>query len=64
MLDYLRTGKTPTNPRDLLEQITKQFPADPEKCRRIFVAAVLDHPGFVQAAIEAAFDTWSPRPPQ
>jgi hypothetical protein len=64
MLDYLRNGKTPSDPRDLLEQITKQFPTDREKCRRVFIAAVLDRPGLVQATIEHAFDTWSPRPPQ
>jgi hypothetical protein len=63
MLEFLRNGRYPDDPRMLLEQIAKQYP-DREKCRRIFVAAVLDDQRYMQAAIECAFETWTSRAPQ
>jgi hypothetical protein len=57
MLDFLRTGRRPDNPRDLLAQILAQYP-DREKCLRVFVAAVLDDPRNIRACIEHAFETW------
>jgi hypothetical protein len=63
MLNFLKTGRYPSDPRDLLAQISAQYP-DREKCLRIFVAAVLDDPRYIRAAIECAFDTWTSRPPQ
>jgi hypothetical protein len=41
MLDYLRTGRRPDDPRDLLAEVSARYP-DRETCLRIFVAAVLD----------------------
>jgi hypothetical protein len=63
MLDFLRTGRRPANARELLEQITAQYP-DREKCLRIFVAAVLDDRRYVRACIEQAFETWRSRTSQ
>jgi hypothetical protein len=58
MLDYLRTGRRPDTPRDLLTQISAQYP-DREKCLRIFVAAVHDDPRYMRAVIEYAFHEWT-----
>jgi hypothetical protein len=63
MLDYLRTGRRPDNPQDLLTQILTRYP-DREKALRIFVAAVLDDRRYVRACIEHAFETWRSRAPQ
>jgi hypothetical protein len=63
MLDYLRTGRSPDNPRELLAQISAQYP-DREKCLRIFIAAVLDDPRYVRGVIEYAFHEWTSRAPQ
>jgi hypothetical protein len=63
MLDFLRTGRRPDNPQDLLTQILTQYP-DREKCLRVFVAAVLDDQRYVRACIEHAFETWRSRAPQ
>jgi hypothetical protein len=63
MLEFLRNGKYPADPRILLEQIAAKYP-DREKAFRIFVAAVYDDKRYVRACIEHAFETWSPRPPQ
>ena len=63
MLDFLRTGQRPTDPRELLAEISARYP-DREKCRRIFVAAVLDDQRYLRAAIECAFETWTSRAPQ
>jgi hypothetical protein len=60
MLDFLRSGRRPESAREMLEQIAARYP-DREKCLRIFVAAVLDDPRYIRAAIECAFDTWSSR---
>jgi hypothetical protein len=57
MLNYLRTGRLPKDARDLLAQISAQYP-DREKCLRIFVAAVHDDPRYVRACIEYAFHEW------
>ena len=48
MLDFLQTGRRPDDPRDLLAQISAQYP-DREKCLRVFVAAVLDDQRYVRA---------------
>jgi hypothetical protein len=58
MLNYLRTGRYPDNPRDLLAQISAQY-SDREKCLRIFVAAVHDDPRYLRNVIEYAFHEWS-----
>jgi hypothetical protein len=63
MLDYLRTGRRPDNPQDLLTQILTRY-QDREKALRIFVAAVLDDRRYVRACIEHAFETWRSRAPQ
>jgi hypothetical protein len=63
MLEFLRNGRYPEDPRELLEQIAAKYP-DREKCRRIFVAAVLDDQRYLRAAIECAFETWTSRAPQ
>jgi hypothetical protein len=63
MLNYLKTGRHPDNPRDLLTQISAQYP-DREKCLRIFVAAVLDDPRHMRGVIEYAFETWRSRTSQ
>jgi hypothetical protein len=63
MLEFLRNGKYPTDPRELLAQISARYP-DREKCLRIFVAAVLDDQRYVRACIEHAFETWRSRAPQ
>jgi hypothetical protein len=57
MLDYLRTGGRPDDPRKLLAQISAQYP-DREKALRIFVAAVYDDQRYVRACIEHAFEAW------
>jgi hypothetical protein len=64
MLNFLRTGRYPDDPRELLTQISAQFPNDREKCLRVFVAAVLDDRRYVRACIEHAFETWRSRAPQ
>jgi hypothetical protein len=58
MLNYLRSGKRPADARDLLAQISAQYP-DREKCLRIFVAAVLDDPRYIRGVIEYAFHEWT-----
>jgi hypothetical protein len=58
MLDYLRTGRRPDDPRKLLAQISAQYP-DREKCLRIFVAAVLDDPRHMRGVIEYVFHEWT-----
>ena len=63
MLDFLRTGRLPDDPRDLLAQISARYP-DRKKCLRIFIAAVLDDQRYVRACIEHAFETWTSRAPQ
>jgi hypothetical protein len=60
VLNFLRTGRLPDDPRDLLAQIAAQYP-DRERCLRIFVAAVLDNQHYVRACIEHAFETWTSR---
>ena len=63
MLDFLRTGRRPNDPRELLAQISARYP-DREKALRVFVAAVYDDPRYVRACIEHAFETWRSRAPQ
>jgi hypothetical protein len=63
MLEYLKTGRYPDDPRELLAQISARYP-DREKALRIFVAAVLDDRRYVRACIEHAFETWRSRAPQ
>jgi hypothetical protein len=63
MLDFLRTGRRPSDPRDLLAQISAQYP-DREKCLRIFAAAVLDDPRYVRGVIDYAFHQWTSHAPQ
>ena len=59
MLDFLRTGRYPEDPRDLLAQISARYPD--RESRRIFVAAILDDPRYIRACIEHAFETWTSR---
>jgi hypothetical protein len=63
MLNYLRSGKRPTDARDLLVQISAQYP-DRERALRVFIAAVYDDPRYVRACIEHAFETRRSRAPQ
>jgi hypothetical protein len=63
MSDFLLSRRRPDNPRDLLAQISAQYP-DREKCLRVFVAAVLDDRRHVRACIEHALETWRSRAPQ
>jgi hypothetical protein len=63
MLDFLRAGRYPDDPRELLTQITARYP-DREKALRVFVAAVHDDPRYVRACIEHAFETWRSQPSQ
>jgi len=63
MLDFLRTGRRPNDPRELLAQISARYP-DREKALRIFIAAVYDDRRYVRACIEHAFETWRSRAPQ
>jgi hypothetical protein len=58
MLEFLRTGRYPEDPRELLAQIAARYP-DREKCLRIFVAAVHDDPRYMRGVIEYAFHEWS-----
>jgi hypothetical protein len=58
MLNYLKAGRYPSDPRDLLAQILAQYP-DREKALRIFVAAVHDGPRYMRSVIEYAFHEWS-----
>jgi hypothetical protein len=60
MLDFLRTGRYPEDPREMLAQISAQYP-DREKALRVFVAAVYDDQHHVRACIEHAFETWTSR---
>ena len=57
MLNFLRTGRYPKDPRELLAQLSAQYP-DREKCLQVFIAAVYDEPRYVRACIEHAFETW------
>jgi hypothetical protein len=57
MLDFLRTGRYPDDPRDLLAKISAQYP-DRERCLRIFVAAVLGNRHYMRSIIEYAFHEW------
>lgn len=41
MLDFLRTGRRPNDPRELLAQISALYP-DREKALRVFVVAVYE----------------------
>jgi hypothetical protein len=63
MLDFLKAGRYPDDPRDLLAQLSARYP-DREKCLRIFVAAVLDDPRYMRGVIEYAFETWTSRTSQ
>jgi hypothetical protein len=63
MLNFLKTGRYPEDPRDLLAQISAQYP-DREKALRIFIAAIHDEPRYVRACIEHAFETWRSRASQ
>jgi hypothetical protein len=63
MLDFLRTGRRPNDPRELLAQISARYP-DREKALRVFVAAVYDDQRYIRACIEHAFETWRSRAPQ
>jgi hypothetical protein len=58
MLNFLRTGQRPNDPRKLLAEISAQYP-DREKALRIFVAAVLDDPRYMRGVIEYAFHEWT-----
>jgi hypothetical protein len=60
VLNFLKTGRYPEDPRELLAQISARYP-DREKALRIFVAAVYDDRRFVRACIEHAFETWTSR---
>jgi hypothetical protein len=63
MLDFLRTGRRPDDPRELLALISARYP-DREKALRIFGAAVHDDPRYMRACIEHAFETWTSRTSQ
>jgi hypothetical protein len=63
MLDFLRAGRYPDDPRELLAQISARYP-NREKALRIFTAAVYDDQRYIRACIEHAFETWRSRAPQ
>jgi hypothetical protein len=61
MLDFLRTGRYPDDPRILLEEINCDVSGPREV---VFIAAVHDNRRYVRACIECAFETWTSRAPQ
>jgi hypothetical protein len=63
VLDFLRAGRYPDDPRELLAQIVTRYP-DREKALRIFTASVVDHWPYLRAVVACAFETWTARPPQ
>lgn len=57
MHDVIR-GKRPDDPKDFLAELVKQCPGARERCRRIFLAAIIDQPGYLRQVADFAFDQW------